>query len=115
MAEAAAPIVITGATGNIGREVVNLLRKIKLPIRIASTNPEKALQSFGEISPDEDITATKFDFYDAHTFDTTFSGSKKVFLVRPPEISDTKKGMNPAIDAMKRNGTLEVFITYRLL
>jgi uncharacterized protein YbjT (DUF2867 family) len=43
--------------------------------------------------------ARKFDFSDTSTFDTAFTGINKLFLMRPPAVSNVKKFMFPAIDA----------------
>jgi uncharacterized protein YbjT (DUF2867 family) len=85
-------VLVTGATGNVGREVVAALRRQGRRIRAATPNVEQARALLGE-----GIEYARFDFTEPETFAPTFDGVSAVFLVRPPPVSEVKRIMGPAI------------------
>ena len=72
-------ILITGATGNIGRELTSLLARRGIPFRAMVRNPdkEKALTSL----PGVDIVAG--DFNDPATIASALDGIERAFLLTP--------------------------------
>lgn len=76
-------ILVTGASGNTGAELMKLLLASGFDAEPAGRNHP----------------ARNLDFSDASTYKNSFAGIDRVFLVRPPAISDVKKFMFPAIDA----------------
>ncbi len=82
-----APILVTGATGNVGRAVVTALRARGLPARPGLREPA------GE--PD----AVALDFLRPQTFAPALAGVGGLFLLRPPPIADVKPTLNALIDA----------------
>jgi uncharacterized protein YbjT (DUF2867 family) len=96
-------ILVIGALGNVGAEVVRELLEKNVPVRAADMNLEKVKARFGD-----SVQAVKFDFADASTYEATFQGVEKMFLLRPPQIADVKKYIFPAIDAAKRAGVKHV-------
>jgi uncharacterized protein YbjT (DUF2867 family) len=102
-------IVVTGATGNVGFEVLKQLLGAKQELRAAVTDVEKA-KTFLE---QKGIDTTRFEvvrleFGDEATYAPTFANANGLFLMRPPAISDTKKVINPAVDAAKNAGVKRV-------
>ena len=95
-------ILVTGATGNVGREVVRLLSDLDYPVTAAVRNPIEALKSFGS-----NVRCVSFDFTNPETFTNAFAGINKLFLVRPPAIADIHK-ITPALNAAKRSGVEEI-------
>ncbi|MGE5683177.1 MAG: SDR family oxidoreductase [Bacillota bacterium] len=98
-------ILITGATGNVGSEVIKslLLQKKnkandEINIIAAVRNINKAKRMLGE-----DVDYSQFDFENPSTF-SSLKGIDKLFLVRPPEISNAKKYIKPVIDWAKSSG-----------
>lgn len=93
-------ILITGATGNIGFEVIRFLTKINSSYRIVAgvRNIEKAKSIFKEYP---NLHYVHFDFEDIDTFDNALSGVDKVFLLRPPHISDIETYFRPLIAKIK--------------
>lgn len=75
-------ILVTGATGNVGAEVVRALPEPSQVIA-AARNPEKARRELGQ-----PVRYAAFDFNDPATFTPVLEGVTKLFLVRPPAISD---------------------------
>ncbi len=102
-----ANIFITGATGNIGVEVIRFLHKKnsshKVIVGIRDT--EKAKIRFKNYP---DLGYVPFDFEDSATFYKVFTGIDRVFLLRPPHISDIETFFRPLVLAMKEKGVREV-------
>src|ERR1051325_2128086 len=67
-------ILVTGATGNIGREVIAQLRAAKVPVRGLSRNPEKAECPDG-------IEVVRGDLTAAETLDRARDYVAAIFLV----------------------------------
>jgi uncharacterized protein YbjT (DUF2867 family) len=95
-------ILVTGSTGNVGKQVVRLFSDLDYPITAAVRNPIEAQKSFGS-----NIRCVPFDFTDPNTFTDTFAGINKLFLVRPPAIADIHK-ITPALNAAKQAGVEEI-------
>ena len=81
-------ILLTGATGNVGAEVARLLDAAGIGYRAASR--------------------PGFDFERRETFAATLAGVDRVFLVRPPALSDVKRSMRPFLEAVARAGVRQV-------
>ena len=88
------PILITGATGNVGAEVVRLLATRGRDVRAAVRNPERL--------PELPAGAhgVEFDFSRPETFEAALKGVRRVFFMRPPHISDASV-FDPFLLAMK--------------
>jgi len=92
------PILITGATGNVGREIIKILHEQQHSVRAAVVSDEDAKRLA------DSIPYQRFDFTDAGTYQETFTGVKKMFLMRPPHISNIERDMKPAIDYAIQSG-----------
>jgi uncharacterized protein YbjT (DUF2867 family) len=92
-------ILVTGATGNVGLEVVRLLHEQGYQVRTAVRS-----HTSSSISLPTDIECVTFDFKQPQTFEQAFLGITTLFLVRPPAISRMKKYIYPAIAAAKAAG-----------
>lgn len=101
-------ILITGATGNIGKELLEKLEKStqgNFNIHAGVRNVEKAQNSLGHLKK---TTFVVFDFEDPHTFPKAFEHIDVLFLLRPPHISNIKKYFSPLISAMSESGIQKV-------
>ena len=78
-------IFVSGATGNVGRELVNNLVKSSIPVIAGVKNTSKAKKLF----PAEIVR--EFDFKNSDTFSAALDRVTKVFLVRPPQMSNPKE------------------------
>lgn len=87
-------IFITGATGNSGYELIELLLQQGIELVAGVRNPEKS-----KLSLPASIVLRRFDFADPSTFASALQGIDKVYLMRPPALSDVKKYIAPFIDA----------------
>ena len=109
-------ILITGATGNVGLEVIRfLMTKIndddsleKHKIIAGVRNVEKAKKNTFQNECYSDLAYTHFDFEDLDTFDNALNGIDKVFLLRPPHIADINKYFKPFILKMKEKNIKQV-------
>lgn len=98
-----ATILVIGALGNVGTEIVKQLQVQGQKIRAADISKEKLKERF-----DDTVEATQFDFCSPETHEATFRDVDKMFLLRPPQLTDVKRHMFPAIDAAKRSGVRHV-------
>ncbi len=94
-------ILVTGASGNVGKEVVKhlLLQGQKV---IATKRPNQNPKESANLSH------KNFDFTDATTWDDCLEGVDKVFLMRPPHISKIKRDMYPFMKHLKDKGIKQV-------
>lgn len=91
---AASQILITGAPGNVGTEVVRNLQAVGILCRIGAYDVDSARRVFGG-----GVEITHFDFLKPETYAQAFDGIKRLFLVRPPQLSNVERDIAPAIRA----------------
>ena len=99
----ASPILVIGALGNVGAEVVKELLNTGSKVRATDLSEEKIKARFGS-----SVETVRFDFTDPETYEKTFAGVEKMFLLRPPHITNIKRDMYPSMDAAKRAGVKHV-------
>ncbi|MFN7249312.1 MAG: SDR family oxidoreductase [Anaerobacillus sp.] len=83
-------ILVTGATGNIGKSVVNELMK----------RGEEVKAALFDIKEDVACEKVKFDFLNAETFTEALEDVDRIFLVRPPQLANPKKDMRPFLEVV---------------
>ncbi len=96
-------ILVTGATGNVGSEVVRLLSKRGYSVKAAVRS-----HSASRIHLPSGVESVAFDFEQTQTFEPAFRGINTLFLVRPPAISQVKKYIYPAIATARAVGVERV-------
>ena len=82
-------LLITAATGNVGREVVRALHRLARPdVQIVAAVRDVAppAPAFANLPG---IELLRFDFADPTTHGLALAGCQGLFLLRPPEITDT--------------------------
>ena len=91
-------ILVTGATGTTGGELVRLLAEADAPVRALVRSPEKAasIQRLG-------VETAVGDFEQPDTLDAAMAGCDHLFLLSPPSPHQPEQERN-AIDAAKRAG-----------
>lgn len=99
----AAAILVIGALGNVGTQVVEQLQTFGAKIRAADIDEQTLRERFGT-----SIDCVHFNFTDPQTYAATFQGVEKMFLLRPPHITNIKRDMIPAIAAAKQAGVKHV-------
>lgn len=92
---------VTGATGNVGKEVVKQLLDKGQKVIGSKLPHEKTADS-------ENLIYRDFDFTDSSTWEACLDGVTKVFLMRPPHISKIKRDMYPFMNYMKSKGIRQV-------
>lgn len=95
-------IVVTGATGTVGSEVVRLLHAAGHPVRAAATDPERARARLGS-----DVATVPFAFDRPATHGDALDGARALFLMRPPQMADAKAFV-PAIEAARAAGIEQI-------
>jgi uncharacterized protein YbjT (DUF2867 family) len=83
--------------------VIKQLQAEGRQIRAADRDERKLKERFGD-----SVEAVYFDFFKPESYEAAFKGVQKMFLMRPPQITDMKRYMFPAIDAAKRAGVKHV-------
>jgi uncharacterized protein YbjT (DUF2867 family) len=97
--QARARVLVTGARGNVGREVVKALLARGVPVRAAGRADRE------RDSPAADgVETVALDLADPRTFLPAVKGCDSLFLLRPPAIANTKATLNPFIDTARANG-----------
>ncbi|PFE11795.1 SDR family oxidoreductase [Bacillus cereus] len=83
-------ILVTGATGHVGKEVVKALMQKNIDFQVATRRKESK--------------GVYFDFEDPSSIKPALRGITKLFLLRPPHLADAKKYFQPVIDAAEEVG-----------
>jgi len=89
--------LVTGASGTVGAAVVRLLRAAAAPARAAVPRPQ----------PDGGDTVP-FDFGTPDTWPAAFAGVDRLFLMRPPMITDVKAYIRPVVRFAADHGVRHV-------
>lgn len=95
-------ILLTGISGNVGSAVVDYLKSVNIKFLAGVRSIEKMEEQ------DDSIEYIHFDFQDATTYETALQGVKKVFLVRPPQLTDVKGIFIPFIQKCKEVGVKQI-------
>ncbi len=99
-------VLITGATGNVGKAVIKSLQTIdhQLDLYAGVKNV-----SADKIKLDNDkIKYSQFDFTDFKTYKTALDGCDILFLLRPPQISEVEKYFKPLLDICNEKGVKHI-------
>ncbi|GHJ96932.1 NAD(P)-dependent oxidoreductase [Streptomyces sp. NE5-10] len=88
-------VLVTGATGRVGRHVVSELVEQGLPVRAAQRQVGRSSGTASSVA---------FSFTDPQTWREAMRGATSMFVMRPPQISDVKKDMLPALSAAREYG-----------
>lgn len=92
-------ILVTGATGNVGRVVVQQLLAAGARVRAAGRTTESVTRMFGDR-----VDAVALDFTDEKTWPAAFDGVRRMFLLRPPHLGKPKKQIIPALEYARAHG-----------
>ncbi len=100
-------ILITGATGNIGCEAIRFLYQIETKNQLVAAvrNINKAQK---ELNAYPQLDFVRFDFENPDTFNRALENIDRVFLLRPPQISNVNKYFKPLIGKMKDKGINQI-------
>lgn len=100
-------ILVTGATGNVGTEVIKFLSESgrQQQVYAGVRDIEGAKIKLREY---KNLDYIPFDFEDPSTFSSALGNIQSVFLLRPPHISDVDRYFKPLIHAMKQAGVSKI-------
>ena len=87
-------VLVTGAGGNVGAPLVSLLARKGVQVKAGFRTPKGT-------SPKE-VEEVHFDFTDPATYTGALKGVDRVFLMRPPSVSDIDRDMMPFLKAMQK-------------
>lgn len=95
-------ILVTGASGNVGKYVAQYALKKGQKITVAGTHPEILAKMFGDRAK-----IARFDFTDPSTFRDVLEDVDRVFIMRPPHLGKPED-LKPFIDALKSKGGIKL-------
>lgn len=106
MSSTGGAVLVTGATGSVGRYVVAGLVRAGEPVRAGTTRPGRDL---AELAGAEQV---RVDFEDPGSWEPAFAGVDRLFLMRPPQLTDTEHLVRPFIEVARRHDVrLVVFLS----
>ncbi len=99
-------ILITGATGNVGMEVIKSLTNLNHNYQVYSgvRNVQADKQKFENFN----AQLIQFDFTNCDTFQPALTDIDILFLLRPPQISQVQKYFKPLIESAVKNGVKHI-------
>jgi uncharacterized protein YbjT (DUF2867 family) len=99
-------VLITGATGNVGIEVIKSLQNIdhQLDIYAGVRNSNEDRIKLSKYK----LNFSQFDFSDVETCKTALDSCEILYLLRPPQISEVEKYFKPIIDICKEKGVKHI-------
>ncbi|MDP2896168.1 MAG: SDR family oxidoreductase [bacterium] len=100
-------ILVTGATGNLGRSVVQALRTTGFRVKAASRHPETVPLA-------EHVEAVRMDYTDPSTVAPALANVKGVFLIAPPMDPEAPAKLKPIIEKAKTLGVEHIVFTSAL-
>lgn len=95
-------ILITGASGNVGRFVAQYAVENGQEIMVAGTHTEKLAKMFTN-----KVEIAYFDFTDPTTFNMALKNVDRVFIMRPPHLGKPED-LKPFIDTLKEKGGIKL-------
>jgi uncharacterized protein YbjT (DUF2867 family) len=90
-------ILVTGATGSLGRAMVAVLKAKGFAVRAAARNPAKLAFPPG-------VTTVAFDYTNRASHAPALAGIEGLVLISPPLDPEVPAKVNPVIDAAKAAG-----------
>ncbi len=92
-------VLVTGAFGNVGREVALALLRRGVGVVAADHREGRIAELFGS-----GVVAARLDFHDRTTWPSALHGAEHLFLMRPPAIADVENNLNPFVDFARGRG-----------
>ena len=93
-------ILVTGATGTVGSELVRMLVEAGCEVKAGTRNPARASEMF-----DASVEVVQLEYPRPSTFDAAVEWADRVFLTTPPFEPDTHQTLAPFLDWAVQAGT----------
>ena len=103
MTQALRPVLVTGATGNVGAAVVQALLTAGVSVRAAAGTPDRVRERFGDT-----VQAVTLDFTDPVTWPDAYDGVQRMFLLRPPQLGKPDTQMLPSLEYARAAGVRQM-------
>ena len=100
-------ILVTGATGNLGRAVVAALKSKAFLLRAATRDPGKLPASAG-------VETVSFAYENPSTHVAALRDAEGLFLIAPPLDAEAPSKLNPVIDLAQECGVRHIILTSAL-
>lgn len=98
-------VLVTGATGNVGSRTVELLLAAGVRVRAAAAGEDAVRARFGDR-----VEAVALDFTDPTTWAEAYSGVRRMFLLRPPQLGRPTTQMVPSLEVARAAGVEQVVL-----
>lgn len=95
-------VLVTGATGNVGQAVLHSLQELGIEASAALRPGTEPLAN---------VRSVFLDFEDPSTWDSALAGVDRLFLLRPPAISDVGPTLNAFVDRGREQLVQVVFLS----
>lgn len=102
MSVVAGDVLVTGGTGNVGAPLVRRLVERGVRVRVAVRDPGPA-----PIASDM-VERVRFEFGDPRSYASALAGVERLFLLRPPAISDVEAQIHPFVTAAVAAGVRQI-------
>lgn len=91
-------ILITGVSGNVGSAVLKYLETLNTKVHIGV----RSISKYKDVN--ETVTVRELDFENPNTYKSALKNMDKIFIVRPPQITDVDGVFLPFVNACKEAG-----------
>lgn len=98
-------ILVTGATGKLGLEVVRRLLDAGVEVKAGTRSPERCAQVFADA-----VEVVHLDYDVTESWDAAVQWADRVFLVPPPFDPDADERMVPFLDWAVQSGTRHIVL-----
>lgn len=98
-------VLVTGATGKVGQELIRLLLQDGVVVRAGTRDPERATHLFGQA-----VEVVELDYDATETYDAAVQWVDRIFLVPPPFDPDAYDTLLPLLDWAVASGTRQIVL-----